>query len=52
MDFFARQNEKIANGTITGPGVHYLHLGIFLLFFLTPIAILTVLSSFQILSAS
>ncbi|MCJ1336656.1 hypothetical protein MMC09_001934 [Bachmanniomyces sp. S44760] len=24
--FFAQQNEKIANGTISGPGTHYIHL--------------------------
>jgi carboxypeptidase C (cathepsin A) len=26
LRFFQEQNEKIANGTITGPGTHYLHL--------------------------
>lgn len=26
MGFFQEQNEKIANGTITEPGTHYLHL--------------------------
>ena len=26
MQFFQRQNELIANGTISGPGTHYLHL--------------------------
>lgn len=26
VSFFMRQNELIANGTIDGPGVHYLHL--------------------------
>lgn len=26
FDFFYRQNEKITNGTISGPGTHYLHL--------------------------
>jgi hypothetical protein len=26
MNYFLKQNEKITNGTISGPGVHYLHL--------------------------
>ncbi|KAI3396410.1 hypothetical protein diail_12218 [Diaporthe ilicicola] len=26
MDFFHKQNEKIADGDISGPGTHYLHL--------------------------
>lgn len=26
VDYFLRQNELIANGTLTGPGLHYLHM--------------------------
>lgn len=26
MEFFAHQNDKITNGNLSGPGVHYLHL--------------------------
>lgn len=26
VNYFLQQNEKIANGTLAGPGLHYLHM--------------------------